>query len=590
MECALERAEKIILDKIREFESSLKTFADGGRERKVGLPLWGFPVLISTENTAFDEQVHYDELIENYVWRDLVNGVLQGMFSEEFCRKNDIEVSWTFFHPQLSMGRVEKVESCNRIEFFIKIAGRRTGYRYTNPHLIDEDKVKKWFELSEIDEMVVLDFSVADRKRPPWANFISPKFKDEIRIESFQKFFEEFFGNEAYEFYITKVRESIERVYNYVGSKTIPSLNSQFLGPFVNTVTDEVGRWDYHEDGYQVLDFSKLNNEYKKIIQNTADAISELDFRIMREYFISQKRYLALSGNESFAKSFITSEYLVKNLLASNKLDLTSIVSGYLKSVEQLLYKLVLLTMELWPNNSLWIKADNNKVDEKALQAIKGKKLPLKVEFKDCFVTTFKVLVGVLEHTNNEDRWLVSEGARKRIIVYLKAFCDECRNEHFHKDNIDDPEEVKKIQSNTYLLLFYLLGAYKLTGDDKKDRELLGVVNKEFDNLYRVMHSRFGQGHFYRMNFKDQEPILVAMPAKQDNPVSDDSGKLQNTRLRFIKVSEEEWKNPELANWGAYDRDMSSERVVYINDDNIPEKINLLAGGNDEIPVEWERF
>ena len=51
-------------------------------------------------------------------------------------------------------------------------------------------------------------------------------------------------------------------------------------------------------------------------------------------------------GSEEFAESFRTSEWLYYSLKDLKHFDYTAVISGYLKSVEQLLYKIVMLNVD----------------------------------------------------------------------------------------------------------------------------------------------------------------------------------------------------------------------------------------------------
>lgn len=64
-------------------------------------------------------------------------------------------------------------------------------------------------------------------------------------------------------------------------------------------------------------------------------------------------------GDEDFAKSFMTSEYLFELFKNKINIDYTWVICGYVKSVEQLLYKFMKLQLDINNNNKLWIKANS---------------------------------------------------------------------------------------------------------------------------------------------------------------------------------------------------------------------------------------
>lgn len=601
----------IIDKKAEEFLSSMKMFVSVGRGRFYGQDIWGLPALKKTNNRLFYEQVYYDELIENYVWRILLNGVLKDLFSEEYCQNNSVEIKWGYIHPQIATGRVEYIERMIRFEFSINRAGVKIGYRYTNPHLLDEEKAQKWFEDSDVSEMVVLDFKDDESYLPPWKKWIATKLQDKIHVVAFQDFFQEYFGCDAYIYYRDRVQSSIYEIYRHIGLQTIPNLNSQYRAPFINSMNDEISNWTINEDKYIIydkhitqekkvlenpgcyiiFDKEKIPDKEKKILDNPNYNISEADFRLIRNTFLSQRRYLALGGDEDFAKSFVTSEYLSDTMLSNNKFEFTAIVTGYLKSVEQLLYKLVMFTLEENPQNELWMKAKPKlpRNVRSECETIDGTNhLPFTERNLPYFDTTFKSLVNLLRQ--NTKGWIVSEGALQKITAYLNTYCQECRNEHFHIDNIDDPNEVNAIKYNTYFLMFLLLGGYRLDEDETKNKEILGVVDKSFDSLYIHIMSKYGIGHFYRIHFKNKAPVLAALPMTQDNPEYDDSGKLINTNIRFVIATDDEFRNPDIADWRRYESDYTPQDVLLITDENMPEEIYLINRDNVEIPVLWDHY
>ncbi|MBS8112818.1 hypothetical protein F6P81_11505, partial [Streptococcus suis] len=59
------------------------------------------------------------------------------------------------------------------------------------------------------------------------------------------------------------------------------------------------------------------------------------------------KMYLAMTGKNDFSESFISAEWLFDIYSHSmGELELTGIISGYLKSIEQLMYKIVQLNID----------------------------------------------------------------------------------------------------------------------------------------------------------------------------------------------------------------------------------------------------
>ena len=73
--------------------------------------------------------------------------------------------------------------------------------------------------------------------------------------------------------------------------------------------------------------------------------------------------YFALLGNEKFARCFMTSEYLYQLFMVGNQhcFDYSTVVSGFFKSIEILLEKLMILRLSSADHDTLWIKAKTGK-------------------------------------------------------------------------------------------------------------------------------------------------------------------------------------------------------------------------------------
>ena len=62
--------------------------------------------------------------------------------------------------------------------------------------------------------------------------------------------------------------------------------------------------------------------------------------------YVGNRLYKTMIGQNEYAESFITSEWLYHSLKGTENYDLTAIISGYLKSIEQLLYTVVMMNID----------------------------------------------------------------------------------------------------------------------------------------------------------------------------------------------------------------------------------------------------
>lgn len=560
----------LILNKnIESFLNWIKSLADSGQHHKFNKKSGGFPILIDG-GSPYYEQNYYEEHMENAIWKYLVNGVLKDLFSMDYCKNNEITVIWANMHPQLTFSYVEEIENHYPVEFTIECSGKRTAYRYTNWYCIGE-KRKEFLAAENIDELVIIDFS-SDKL----SSLLHPALiSDNVVAITAKTFFETFFSESIFTEYLSSVRQAISEAYKYVGFQTISNLTSQKLPFFIDGMLNDIRNTVFCDQQYQVM--GKIEKRWIKEKYNDPQNIFlQDDYKIMNQRFFENKRFLAMCGASDFAHSLITSEYLYQTMKDNNQFDFTAIVCGYLKSIEQLLHKLVLFTVTNH-TGELWIKSKgNDKRNPQNFTYLEGRTarhVKFETGLERYFDTTFAALVNLLD--DNENGWNVSKGAKNAITVRLAIYCDECRNEHFHKDNINTIVEVENIRKNTLLLFYYVLGGYKLTDKYDEDNEELQIIDRSFEELYNKI-MQFGCGEYYILEFSDGEEILVAMPMGQENPSYDDNGSLKNTSIRFVKTSRsltEDWHSD---NWSAFECERNPENTIYVTPENVPSKIIYL--------------
>ncbi|MGO5274846.1 hypothetical protein ACTQ28_11260 [Bacillota bacterium LCP21S3_A4] len=107
---------EIIDQQLSKFTESITMMANMNLEHHFAIKPGGFPMLVNNNN-AFYEQMFFNERIENAIWRYLINGVLKGLLSEEYCKKNSIACEWTYMNPQRTTSYLETIERLYPIEF-----------------------------------------------------------------------------------------------------------------------------------------------------------------------------------------------------------------------------------------------------------------------------------------------------------------------------------------------------------------------------------------------------------------------------------------------------------------------------------------
>ncbi len=158
----------------------------------------------------------------------------------------------------------------------------------------------------------------------------------------------------------------------------------------------------------------------------------------------------------SYADSFVSSEWHFDLLVsADGELEQTAIVAGYLKSVEQLLF-----SMMLSRSNELCFKLFVKKGAEDS-----GKLVSLSAENKDTLLTMAGNLLSSIDinykDKNKLDKVYIDTVIGEKVQNFLHKFFKYTRNGYLHKDNIYDFEEIKQIRKEAYCAYFLLGSAFK---------------------------------------------------------------------------------------------------------------------------------
>ena len=567
--------EEIINNNIEKFLEAIKCMTDVNSRHKLSSKSGGFPIF--WENRTYDEQTFFDEMIENLTWKFLVNGVFKDMFSDESCLRRELTIEWIKMHPQITSSYVENIEEKYPLEFILTFEDKKIGYRYTNCYWL-EDKFGTVFRNYNLNEIIIIDFSSEGISTFLHPLMVPQNFCDKVRVQKLREFFEEFFSEENYTLYIESIKEAMAAASRYVGLQSIPNLTLQYLSFFTTKTLSVIHSYKSKDKKYHVINQEKLLEWLKERVNIKKHRISKTDYQVMDNAFYDQGRYYAMCGNKLFAQSFMTSEYLYQIMQSNNHFDYTVVVAGYLKSIEQFLYKMVLLTLDKGTDKELWIKSNNKKTDDPPEIRKIGNTNHVKfiAENKAFFDTSFASLVNLLN--SNEKDWNVSKQAKNRIITCLHVFCAECRNEHFHKENIgiEDIDEVNTIRNNTIVLFYYLLGGYRYFGSVKEDGMLLGIKDRKYDEMYKAIMAQSAGGDYFIIQFNGLQPVLAALPMNHGEVLYNEDGLMKNPRLRFYKLDRLPEEDSQTDDWHLIETDVISDRNIIITPDNMPTSIQYV--------------
>ena len=177
----------------------------------------------------------------------------------------------------------------------------------------------------------------------------------------------------------------------------------------------------------------------------------------------------------------------------------------------------------------------------------------------------------------NINGWNISEEGKNFVCSCLFSYGKVCRNDHFHKDNIfiNDLTDVHHIRNNTLILMYMLLGGYKLSSKTSNDYIMLGIKNHSFDNLYKRLSKIPPSVRKFYLKFNDED-IMVVRHHEQEPVQYDSDGSLNKSSIRFIHVN-----SFDNFNYEDILENSSKKDEIFITKDNIPENIWYVKHGKD---------
>lgn len=162
--------------------------------------------------------------------------------------------------------------------------------------------------------------------------------------------------------------------------------------------------------------------------------------KIAYNYF-DRGLWRSIIGTSNFATSFVTSEWFYTMYQLTENLDLTGVVSGYLKSIEQLIFAIISLPR----TEVVTIKSKDRDV----------------VEFNndnmDIIDTTLWSLEQVLRH--NSSMLDINGYAKRHLVETIDDWREKQRNGYFHQHNLHSTEKIDEIREKAMYLYFLILGS-----------------------------------------------------------------------------------------------------------------------------------
>lgn len=469
---------------------------------------------------------------------------------EYLLNQHNIENEWRFgttFSYEILSNREYELE--NFLEFIAILKGEKVGIRYTRmsysasegrnididyKRLIGEERIQGFNKLNTIDRVYILNCSgITDEELACIHPTISgmKSMSEEFTVK---EFFNRFFSIKEYDIFESVTKIAIKQAKEIIGLSAVPQLLPNNMLNFKETVLDDFSVCKTESYQYKFKEDAKL------------EKIDERDLQIIKDRFYGLGYCNSIIGNENFAKSFVTSEYLYRTIKDGLSIDYTAVVAGYIKSVEQALYLLYKSAFKgkkklIYWDTHKYSKKKNNNFDESLPEyRYNPYDVPESEKKQEAYSHNMKErdfgeLIRFLRYY--EKMWCISEKGKEYVYACLDDFRAYCRNSHFHKHNIDASQYnlVKTIRNNTQVCLFYLLGGFSLLDSSANDRNQLGIIDYSFETLYKKIRQR----RLYTFVIKDENDLeTVLYYLNNDEDITyDELGTMQNAKLHFLKTS-----------------------------------------------------
>ncbi|WP_040219246.1 hypothetical protein [Collinsella bouchesdurhonensis] len=256
-----------------------------------------------------------------------------------------------------------------------------------------------------------------------------------IVFATLKDFFEEFMPQGEYESFVRHADKFNERARRLIGFQSQPMPTKEAIEAFKSQLSEHLGS---REESFRAMLPSDM-------YPNQRDTLVE-------GYF-GHRLYTAMVGKTSFADSFVSSEWNYATRTPTGELDQTGVVTGYLKSVEQLLDAVLHAALD---SGTVTQEHDDY---EAALGDLIRRVKSVRFDRNVCRVNGF-----VMKH----------------LIDKLYEFKDTERNGHLHGTNIYDEDTIESIRSQAMYLHFLILGAFRIEERSYAD---LGVLDDETQSL-----------------------------------------------------------------------------------------------------------
>lgn len=289
-----------------------------------------------------------------------------------------------------------------------------------------------------------------------------------IEVFPLEAFFEKMFDAEEYSVFQAYAKEFYNKCNSIISYKTVILPTQRTLVAFKQKKQEMLNNYDYKAVA------QKGNSGY----------LSEREFTQVYNRFKSRQMYLAMVSDNDFADSFISAEWSYDVFYnAMGELDLTGIVAGYLKSVEQLMYKIA----QFHKNEGIKINIQNKFL--KQGDARKQEYTDLNEAYID---STLGSLNEYLKDVAKAAKPQIDSHIRGCIYKAVELWKNYQRNGYFHKHNLYKRDnKIGDVRELTLYLYFLILGGFNFSTKELFDLGIYDHDSKSAEFSLEAEYHRF---------------------------------------------------------------------------------------------------
>ena len=443
---------------------------------------FGFPIF-GENSSESHELTYFQSYLESYT-RKMINGILKDVLDEE--------TGEDFHWPEQEYAGIYNGytnSECER-KFGFEFINRdiKEGYRYS---FFYDDEIEQLLSKGNVNSIVLVEWKKKDE-------LLSYHYDDErVKVMNLWNLFQELFFDldkdeieMMHDLFVGRIANAVDQATQMISLTALPGFTSSYRFKTRSLIMN-----DMREDVQRLTHFSIEDVNYKANEERSQKLIDEYD---LARLFLEKGFECAFVGSSDFAKSYLTAEYLFRFFKKNPMFDYTPIVSGYLKSIEQLLHVLY----------NCYLSA--------------------KSVFVDLSDYTLSGYITDLQKEKLFRKELVP--LKSTIIGCLHSFRKECRNKLFHKDYFDSWTRVEIIRRNTLFLYVVLLGA--IDQNLISDPLVLGILDTEYDRLFCLLDER--KDSFFSFELDGREYLGMMKEPRREGMKFDENGLITN-RIYFTK-------------------------------------------------------